>query len=392
MPKSRHSVAVALTAAVLVAGAFGLWRTLRPLWPAFGPVLERTPVPGRNDTGIPLSVPDGFGVTVLADGLDGARVLAEDGSGNLYVSRPADGMITVLAMREGRVDGRSDFLTGLRHPHGIAIREEGQVEALYIAEEHRISRMPLGVGGVPEFLADLPEGGRHINRTLAFGSDGRLYISIGSSCNVCDEEDPLRGTIQVVDTATGSLTTYARGLRNAPFFVWHPATRELWATEMGRDHLGDDLPPDEINIVREGRDYGWPRCYGARVHDADFDTRVYVRDPCADTEPAYVELPAHVAPLGLAFIPRSWPPEYRGDLLVAMHGSWNRSEPVGYGILRVGIGPDGAPGGQEPFISGWLEDDSAYGRPVDLLFSRDGRTLYVSDDKAGAIYAVQPLP
>ena len=195
---------------------------------------------------------------------------------------------------------------------------------------------------------------------------------------------------------------FASGLRNSVFFTWHPKTKKLWATDMGRDFLGDNLPPEEINIVEEGKHYGWPYCYGHQVYDIDFDTSKKVEEFCKTTEPSHIEYQAHSAPLGLAFIPTNvvnpfatanklttsvWPEEYADDLLVAYHGSWNRTEPTGYKIVRMKLDAKGSYEGAEDFITGWLRDREVSGRPVDLLFDADG-TLYISDDKAGVIYRV----
>ena len=184
---------------------------------------------------------------------------------------------------------------------------------------------------------------------------------------------------------------FARGLRNAVFFTWSYVDARMWATEMGRDWLGDELPPDEINIIEKGKDYGWPHCYGKNIHDVDFDKNVvYKRKPCMEPfeTPSYIDIPAHSAPLGLAFVPEEgWPKEYWYDLIVAYHGSWNRNEPTGYKVVRLKLDEDGNFEGVEDFITGWLRPDGALGRPVDILLEPGG-VMYISDDKAGVIYRV----
>jgi glucose/arabinose dehydrogenase len=231
-----------------------------------------------------------------------------------------------------------------------------------------------------------------------FAPDRRLFTSVGSTCNACEESDWRRAAVLVSDEDGKDLKVFAKGLRNAVFMTTHFVTGDIWATEMGRDLLGDDLPPDEINILKEGVNYGWPICYGKNVPDAS-----YARDVgCENFIPSHIDLQAHSAPLGLAFIPEdpstgsgqaAWPEEYWHDLLVAYHGSWNRPEPTGYKIVRLKLNAQGNPSTssgqviQEDFISGWLEGDRAFGRPVDILV-QPGGVMYISDDKAGLIYKV----
>lgn len=204
--------------------------------------------------------------------------------------------------------------------------------------------------------------------------------------------DPASANATAGKPATGESNVIARGLRNSVFFTWHPVTQKLWATEMGRDNLGDNTPPDEINIIEEGKTYGWPNCYGKNIHDSEFDKKVYVRNPCMEPfeTPSTIDIPAHSAPLGLAFIPSNsdWPKEYWGNLLVAYHGSWNRSTPTGYKVVRHKFNEKGDYQGVEDFITGWLTPKGALGRPVDILVRPDG-TLYLSDDKAGVIYKIR---
>lgn len=391
MPRSKHSVAVALTAAVLVVGAFGLWRALRPLWPAFGPA---APIPspsaaisvppGSVPPSGPLTAAPGWTASLLTDNVPGARDLELDRFGNVWVSQTSQGTVSLVYLKDRDVPEVSVVLRGLQRPHGLAF-DPANPSALYIATETEVSRLPTYSDGPLERVAVLPAGGRHFTRSLAFGSDGRLFVSIGSSCDVCREKNPEIGTVISMKSDGSDRRIEATGLRNAVFLASRGDTT-IWATEMGRDHLGDNLPPDEINVIYgEPKDFGWPICYGHRVHDTDFDKNQYIRDPCADTEPPAIALPAHVAPLGLAFLPD-------GDLLVAYHGSWNSSVPVGYKVVRFGEDPED-PGGawkEYDFLSGFLKGGSAIGRPVDVLPMPDGSVL-VSDDKAGAIWKVSPV-
>ena len=371
---------------------------------------------------MPLKLPDGFSIEIFAKDLPGARVMAM-GSGGMYVSQTSEGKIAHIGFD---VDGNATrpvlAFSSLQKPHGIVVDPADKYH-YYIAEEHRIFEFydaPPGITG-PEFnkIVDLPSGGGHFTRTLGFGPDGRLYVSIGSSCNVCNEKDKRRAKIFSMNPDGSDFKGVARGLRNAVFFTWNPVDGSMWATEMGRDLLGDDLPPDEINIIpppssRVQRlppdtvfDYGWPICYGKNVHDSNFDPapeqarRGAGKNVCEDKEPSYIDLPAHSAPLGLAFIPAAsgeprpdgreegWPEDYWYDLLVAYHGSWNRSEPTGYKVARVKLDAQGNYEGTEDFITGWLQPDgTALGRPVDILV-QPGGMIYVSDDKAGVIYRVR---
>jgi len=240
----------------------------------------------------------------------------------------------------------------------------------------------------------LPGGGNHFSRTIMFmpyPDESKMLVSVGSSCNVCNESDERRAKILEYDFATGKLEEFARGLRNSVFMAIHPVSGDIWATEMGRDNLGDDIPPDEINIIKKGANYGWPICYGKNIHDNAFDKNVYIRNPCMESfeTPSFIDLQAHSAPLGLAFFPEEgWPEEYWFNLLVAYHGSWNRTVPTGYKVVRARLDSKGEYLGTEDFITGWFSNGKVYGRPVDILI-QPGGTIYISDDKSGVIYRVK---
>lgn len=367
------------------------WNNLRGVGPAIKPPPEDIVDIIESDTGnMPLKLPDGFSIFIFAADIPGARVMELDSLGNMWVSGTKEDALTLLEVSDGKVLNQSTGSWDLNRPHGLAL-DPADPSMLYVAEEDKISRIRLYSEGGFEKIADLPTGGRHFTRTIKFGLDGRLYVSIGSSCDVCNEKDSRRGAIYVMNKDGSDFKEFARGLRNSVFFDWNFVNGKMWATEMGRDMLGDDLPPDEINIVEEGRNYGWPTCYGKNIHDTVFDKNIYIRNPC--TEPfeaeSYIDIPAHSSPLGLAFVPEEgWPEEYWYDLFVAYHGSWNRSEPTGYKIVRMKLDEEGNYLGTEDFITGWLtENDEALGRPVDII-ARPGGILYISDDKAGVIYKV----
>ena len=287
------------------------------------------------------------------------------------------------------------------NPHGIAF-DLGSPFSLVIAEEHQIIRVPTYSEYDVQKIVGLPADGGHFTRTLGFGPDGRLYVSIGSSCNVCNEKDERRAKIFSMNPDGSDFKEFASGLRNTVFFTWHPKTEKMWGSDMGRDLLGDDLPPDEINIIDAGKNYGWPNCYGKNAHDTDFDKNTYIRNPCMEPfeMPSAIDVQAHSAPLGLAFIPEAppaggWPREYWNNLLVAYHGSWNRSVPTGYKVVRYKFDAERKYLGEEDFITGWLHQSNggyeALGRPVDIVVNNDG-TAFISDDKAGVIYKVSYNP
>lgn len=367
------------------------WKNLRGIGPAIKPPVED--VSDIFDEGkMPFVLPSGFSLSVFARNLSGARVLAFDALGNLWVSRTSEGAITLVELDQaGVVVHQADVFRNLHKPHGLAFDPEDSV-MLYFAEENKISRVRVYSEGPSEKIADLPFGEGHSTRTIGFGPDGRLYVSVGSSCNVCLEEDSRRAKIYSMNKDGGDFKEYARGLRNAVFFGWSFFDGRMWATEMGRDELGDDIPPDEINIITEGANYGWPICYGKNIHDTEFDKNTYIRNPCMEPfeSPSHIDLQAHSAPLGFAFVPEStvWPEEYWHNMIVAFHGSWNRSEPTGYKLVRVRLDAAGNFLGIDDFVTGWLtEKNEAIGRPVDVVIHPNGN-IFVSDDKAGVVYKI----
>lgn len=388
---------------VLLGGA--AWWVFRGAAPAFLPppaniaaIIRRTPT---NATGMPLTLPPGFSIGIFASELGKPRVLHMGPRGELLVSVPEDGHVLALRDRDGdgAAEERAVVVTGLRKPHGIVTWEQDGRWKLFVAAEDRVLAFDYDPdarrAANPTTLTELPVGGQHVTRSLSLqwnprvDTPPRLLVSVGSSCNICQETDARRAAILSMNLDGSDVRPFATGLRNSVFMAHAPWTRggPVWATEMGQDFLGDALPPDEINIVEEGSDYGWPYCYGKNVRNA-FDVRRRVA--CDMKAPSHIDLPAHVAPLGLAFIPEiGWPKGWGNDLLVAYHGSWNRSSPTGYEIVRVRLAEYGARVvGIEDFISGWrVSDQRALGRPVDLLAQPNG-TLYISDDHAGVIYRV----
>ena len=344
----------------------------------------------------PLSYPEEFKLTVFADGLPGCRVIVFDSRGTMLVSIPSAGKVVALPDGDGngRADSIIDVVSGLNRPHGLAFSNDSNPR-LYVAEKDRVTaydydpeKMRANAG---EKITDLPGSAGHSTRTILFmppPDDDNLLISVGSSCNACSEEDWRRAKILVINKDGGPLQTFASGLRNAVFMRVHPETKGIWATEMGRDYLGDDLPPDEINKIKRGSDYGWPHCYGKNVPDIEQLSADDMSMACRDKTPSFIDIQAHSAPLGLDFFPSSgWPEQYRNTMLVAYHGSWNRTMPTGYKIVLLRLNEQGNLLDRRDFITGWLTDNKKHsiGRPVDIRIMPQG-LIYISDDKAGVVY------
>ena len=330
-----------------------------------------------------LTLPQGFRIDEFAAGFGSTRFMAIDPAGTLLVSTPNQGRVVALPdrNRDGRADSVVAVLDGLDLPHGLAFKDG----LLYVAEKGRVKRFrydpaTLKASDAAVVVPTLPPGGGHWTRTIAFGPDGRLYVSVGSSCNVCRERDPRRAAITRYHADGSGEERFATGLRNAVGLAFHPGTGELWATVNERDWRGDDLPPDYITEVKEGGFYGWPDCFavgGRAVADRGANGS---DERCRQMTLPTIEIQGHSAPLGLAFYTGSeFPPGYRGSLFVAYHGSWNRSVPTGYKVVRVPF-KDGRPSGPvEDFATGWLQAGSVRGRPVGLQMGADG-ALYLSTD------------
>lgn len=331
-------------------------------------------------------MPAGFRVDVFAESVGGARALAFDPAGVLLVSIPSKGRVVALPHRKGRAADAVTILDALDLPHGLAFRRG----ALYVAETGRIVRYrwdgPTLTATDPVIVVPaLPHGAHHWTRSIAFGPDDKLYVAIGSSCDVCRERDRRRAAIVRYNVDGSGEHVLATGLRNPVGLAFHPTTHALWTTVNERDWPGGGAPPDYVTEVRRAAAYGWPHCFAER--------RAFHRDPtmavavCRAMTLPTVELPPHSAPLGLVFYHGGqFPAEYVGNLFVALHGSRAGLPAAGYGIARVVL-RNGRPAGVEAFSSGWRHGDRVLGRPVDLAVGRDG-SLYVSDDHAGRIYRV----
>lgn len=396
----KRNIFIAVIGLAILGSGFLLnfyWSELRGIWPAVsvpsGDIVELI-----EENEVPLNLPEGFSVSIFASDLINPRVMMYGPDGNLWVSVPSEGK--VISLKDADGDGKAEthlvVAENLNRPHGLASRclEKCRV---YVAETDQVAVYDFNEINSKlinkKKLLDLPAGGNHFTRTIMFmpvPDEDRLLVSVGSSCNVCNESDPQRAKVLSMNFDGTDVKEFSRGLRNSVFMAIHPVNGKIWATEMGRDLLGDNLPPDEINILEEGGNYGWPICYGKNIHDTEFDKNTYIRNPCMAPfeKPSHIDIPAHSAPLGLAFIPEEgWPQEFWYNALVAYHGSWNRSVPDGYKVVRYKLDQDGNYLGEEDFISGWLKDGKASGRPADILI-QPGGTILISDDKAGVIYKV----
>ncbi len=348
---------------------------------------EQTPKPAiaTPSVGQPtdLNLPNGFSAKIFASDLPKARDLAFSPGGTLLVSQLEVNRIVALPDRnkDGVADSTKEVATG-NTPHGIAFHGE----YLFVAELEKVIRYKWDestLTATPDKeLFSYPSSG-HSSRTLAVYPDGRLYVSIGSSCNVCVEDSSFLAAVVESNINGDNPHVFASGSRNASFLAINPKSQELWATENSRDLLGDDIPPDEINILNSGKHYGWPYCYADQVRDTTFNITTSFN--CSTTQiPAY-KVQAHSAPLGLAFIDSTqFPTDWQGDLLVAFHGSWNRSVKTGYKVVKLNVNGDTITD-QEDFVT---LNDGDIGRPVDMVFDKLGN-LYLSDDKTGAIYIIQ---
>ncbi len=337
-----------------------------------------------------IVVPEGFSIGAYASDVANARMLLFTTGGDLLVATPNLGKVVLLERdrdRDGKADGKRDLMVSLKGPNGLDFHEGW----LYIAETDAIGRIAFDhasgstSGTYERVVTGLPSGGNHWQKTLRFGPDGLMYVTIGSSCNVCIEEDARRGTMMRYQPDGSGEEIFATGLRNSAGFDFSPTDNQVYATDNGRDMLGDDFPPCELNRVSQGNHYGWPFANGARVPDPDFgpDNGTIIERSVAPVH----EFRAHNAPLGIQFIRgHTLPEKYRGSALVALHGSWNRSVKDGYKVVSLHFDEAGGIL-QEDFVSGFLLEDDVIGRPVELEEGPDG-AIYISDDYAGAVYRV----
>src|SRR5437762_12373094 len=334
-----------------------------------GPTLDVVSLAGQQ-----LTVPTGFTVNLFADGLDAPRSMALGPGGAVFVTLSNAGQIVRLvdANGDGVAETTQTILGGLAYPFGLAFRGD----TMYFAEETAVRRLDPGATQPVTLIPNLPAG-EHITRTIAFGPDNRLYLAIGSSCNVCDDPLP-RSAVTSYNLDGSNPHTFATGLRNSVGLAFHPTTGELWANNNDRDGLGEDIPPEHLNILRDGRWYGWPQCYLPGEANPE-----YPGADCWGVEPPALTFQAPPAPLGLVFYTgTTFPTEYHGDAFMTYHGSWDRTVPTGAKVVRVRLA-NGRPTAVQGFVTCWqLADGSRWGRPVGLLVLPDG-SLLVSDDEEG---------
>ncbi len=336
-----------------------------------------------------LSLPPGFRIAVYAADVPNARQMALGPAGVVFVGSKSEGKVYAVVDRDGdhKADAVHVLASGLNMPSGVAFRDG----VLYVAAVNRVLRFrdvarDLTRPSAPEVVSDaFPADAHHGWKFIAFAPDGRLYVPVGAPCNVCAITGPLYATITRLDVGGGRPEVVARGVRNSVGFDFEPGTGELWFTDNGRDWLGDDQPPDELNrLDRPGQHFGFPHCHGDGVRDPEHNGG----RACEQfTAPARL-LGPHVAAIGMRFYTGTmFPDQYRGGVFIAEHGSWNRSKPVGYRVTFVKV-EGGRATSYEPFAEGWLKgSNTASGRPADVLVMPDG-ALLVSDDKAGRIYRI----
>lgn len=350
-----------------------------------------------------LQLPDDFSISIYASNVENARQMALGDNGVLFVGSRKAGKVYALVdvNGDGKIDGKVDkkytIASGLNMPSGIAFKDG----SLYVAAISKVLRyddieLHLEKPPKPVVITNLlPTDKYHGWKYLGFGPDGFLYVPVGVPCNVCISHDQRHGSILQLDVKTGKAEIYARGIRNSVGFDWHPETKELWFTDNGRDWLGDDSPPDELNCAyRKGLNFGFPYIHGNNIYDPEYEVGDELWQESQRFLKPEFELDAHVAPLGMTFYTgNQFPAEYKNKIIIAEHGSWNRSIKTGYQLVVVTLGKYKVES-VKPFVTGWLkkgdgaEDEGMHwGRPVDVINMPDGSIL-VSDDYADAIYRI----
>ncbi|HEY4305427.1 MAG TPA: PQQ-dependent sugar dehydrogenase [Gemmatimonadaceae bacterium] len=385
-----------LTIAGLVAAANRIEAQSPPkrtLVPAMS--ITSTPAKAQFDRAIArrLTVPAGFHIDLFASGLGGPRILTVGDDGTVYVTRrDSDDVIALRDNGTGTAGPARVVVRNLPGVHGIALHDGkmylATVKEVWVADMHAD-----GTVGMPRaIVADLPDGGQHPNRTLAFGPDGYLYVSVGSTCNLCNEPNEENATILRMTADGTERGVFARGLRNTIGWGWHPTTKEMWGMDHGSDSKGNDIPVEELNKLQSATNYGWPNCYGDRTVDNFYSNQpagTTKEELCPRTTAPVLGFQAHSAPIQMAFYTGTmFPADYRGDAFVAMRGSWNREPPSGYKLVRIHF-QNGQPVRFDDFVTGFISADhnTYYGRLAGVTMMRDG-SLLLGDDTNGAIYRI----
>jgi len=335
-----------------------------------------------------IKLPPGFSISIYASDVPNARSMTLSPNGTLFVGTRTAGNVYAIVDRDhdNTADEVITLAQGLNMPNGVAFRDG----ALYVAEVNRIQRYDdiearLKHPPRPVVVNDgFPRDRHHGWKFIRFGPDGLLYVQVGAPCNICERDDERYASITRMKPDGSGLEVFARGVRNTVGFDWHPKTHQFWFTDNGRDRLGDDLPPDELNHApQKGLHFGYPYCHGMGIPDPEFGSK----RKCEEFVPAAMALGPHVAALGMRFYTGTmFPDEYRNQIFIAEHGSWNRSTPVGRRVTVVRL-ENNRGVKYEVFAEGWLQGNRAWGRPVDVLVMPDGAML-VSDDQAGVIYRI----
>jgi glucose/arabinose dehydrogenase len=336
-----------------------------------------------------IHLPAGFHISVYAKGLSQPRFMTIGPRNVLLVANRDAGSIVALTpgSSNARAAHEKVIVSGLNSPTSVVLH----AGYLYIGEANAIARVQLNdnlqAGPVKRILS-LPDGGQHNTRTVLIGPDNRMYVSVGSTCNVCIEQDPHRAAVWVYNLDGSNGRLFAKGLRNAVGMVVNPWNKQIWVDVNGRDLMGDNTPPETLYHLIDQADYGWPRCHAGTIHDPQFGQAT---NACQGVQQPLEKMQAHSAPLGLAFPPQNvnqFPASYRNSLYIAFHGSWNRTIPTGYKVVRIPLKNGRVAGPAQDFITGWLDHtNNVSGRPAGVTFAPDG-TLFVSDDRNGSIYHI----
>nr|WP_239022953.1 sorbosone dehydrogenase family protein [Pontibacter mangrovi] len=336
-----------------------------------------------------IKLPEGFRIDYYAKDVENARSMAMSESGILFVGTRSNDKVFALVdeNKDGKADEVVEVASGLNSPNGVAIRNGD----LYVAEINRILKYPnieQSFRNKPKYEVvndEFPSDAHHGWKYIAFGPDDKLYVPVGAPCNICKSEKPIYASITRMNPDGTGLEIYAEGVRNTVGFDWHPDTKNLYFTDNGRDMMGDNIPPDELNRATEkGQHFGYPYCHAGEIKDPEFGKE----RSCDEFVAPVQKLNPHGGTLGMKFYTgKMFPQEYADRIFIAEHGSWNRSKKIGYRVMQAQMDSQGNVTGYEPFAEGWLQGEKDWGRPVDVLVMKDG-SLLVSDDKNNAIYRI----